>query len=144
MSKASLETEIRNNILNAITDMLTELYETDVMPVSASELTIPVLDSEGNEKFALIKVSIPRGSRNGEGGYKPYDGYAAAEEWELVLADKADKEAKRKEKAERAEKEKERKRNARKVIKDLNEKGLNKMVHEKDDEHQYLDREIAV
>ena len=130
MSKANLETEIRNNILNAIVDTLTAMYDTDVMPVSASELTIPVLDSEGNEKFALIKVSIPRGTRNGDGGYIPYDGYAAAEDWKLVLADKADKEAKRKEKADRAEKERERKRNARKVVHDLNKKGLDKMIHE--------------
>ena len=129
MNKASLETEIRNNILNAITETLTAMYETDVMPVSASELTIPVVDSEGNEKYALIKVSIPRGTR-ADGGYIPYDGYAAAEDWKLVLADKADKEAKRKEKADRAEKEKERKRNARKVVRDLNKKGLDKMIHE--------------
>ena len=130
MSKASLETEIRNHILTAITETLSKLYDTDVMPVSASELTIPVLDSEGNEKFALIKVSIPRGTHNGDGGYEPYDGYAAYEDWKLVLADKADKEAKRKEKAERTEKEKERKRAARKVVKKLNEKGLDAMIHE--------------
>ena len=130
MSKASLETAIRNDILAAFIDFLSEHYETDVMPVSASELAMPVVDAEGNEKFALIKVSIPRGSRNGDGGYDAYDGYAAAEDWKLVLADKADKEAKRKEKAERAEREKERKRNARKVVKNLNEKGLDAMIHE--------------
>lgn len=135
MSKASLETEIRNNILNAITEMLTAMYDTDVMPVSASELTIPVLDSEGNEKFALVKVSIPRGTRV-NGGYEPYDGYAAAEDWKLVLADKADKAKARQEKAERAEKEKERKRNARKLVKDLNEKGLDALVHENNTENE--------
>lgn len=129
MSKASLETEIRNKILEAIIGCLSYQYDTDVMPVSASELTIPVVDSEGNEKFALIKVSIPRGTRI-DGGYEPYDGYAAAEDWKLVLADKADKEAARKEKAARAEKEKERKREARKVVKNLNEKGLDAMIHE--------------
>lgn len=134
MSKASLETAIRNDILSVLTSFLSEHYETDVMDVSASELTIPVVDAEGNEKFALIKVSIPRGTRNGEGGYTPYDGYAAHDEWELDKADKADKVAARKEKAERAEKEKERKRRARKVVKNLNEKGLNAMIHENMDE----------
>ena len=130
MSKAMLETEIRNRILDAITKTLTEMYDTDVMPVSASELTIPVLDSEGNEKFALIKVSIPRGTRNGDGGYEAYDGYAAAEEWKGVLADRTDKEKARQEKREQAEKERERKRAAKAVVKELNEKGLDKMVHE--------------
>ena len=130
MSKAMLETEIRNRILDAITKTLTEMYDTDVMPVSASELTIPVLDSEGNEKFALIKVSIPRGTRNGDGGYDAYDGYAAAEEWKGVLADRTDKEKARQEKREQAKKERERKRAAKAVVKELNEKGLDKMVHE--------------
>lgn len=129
MSKASLETAIRNEYLAFLTTAISEHFDADVLDVSASELTVPVVDAEGNEKFVLIKVSIPRGERIG-GGYLPYDGYAAHEEWELVKADKADKEAKRKEKAERAEKEKERKRAAKKVVKDLNEKGLDKMIHE--------------
>jgi len=130
MSKAALETAIRNDILAAMTAFLSEHYDTDVLDVSASELTMPVVDAEGNEKFALIKVSIPRGSRNGEGGYDPYDGYAAHEEWELDKADKADKAAKRKEKAERAEKERVRKAEAKKTIKKLNTVGFKALVSE--------------
>lgn len=96
-NKAELENAIRNDILSAIATLLTEKYDTDVMPVSASELTIPVLDAEGNEKFALIKVSIPRGTRSGN-GYIPYDGYAAAEDYRLDLEEK---EAKRRASAEK-------------------------------------------
>lgn len=92
-SKATLEKELRDAILELLIDKLGEYYETDIMPVSASELTIPLLDSEGNEKFALIKVSIPRGTRNGEGGYIPYDGYEAYNDYV------ADQEAKAEEKA---------------------------------------------
>lgn len=126
MNKASLETEIRNSILTLITDTIK--INNDVLPVSASELAIPVVDSEGNEKFALIKVSIPRGSRNGNGGYDEYDGYAAAEEWKMVLADRADKAAARKEKAERAEKERERKRAAKATVRKLNTEGFKALV----------------
>ena len=148
MSKAALETAIRNDILAAMTAFLSEHFETDVMDVSASELVMPVVDAEGNEKFALIKVSIPRGTRNGDGGYDAYDGYAAHEEWELVKADKADKEAKRKEKAERAEKEKERKRAAKQTIKKLNTVGFKALVSEfiedKDDDNQFLPHEVEV
>jgi len=148
MSKAALETAIRNDILSAMTDFLSEHFDADVMDVSASELVMPVVDAEGNEKFALIKVSIPRGSRNGDGGYDAYDGYAAHDEWEDVKASKADKAAKRKEKAERAEKEKERKRQAKQTIKKLNTVGFKALVSEpiedKDDENQYLDREVTV
>lgn len=133
-SKAALETAIRNDILNVITAHLSEHYDTDVLDISASELVMPVVDAEGNEKFALIKVSIPRGSRDGNGGYNAYDGYEAHEEWELVKADKADKEAKRKEKAEREAAEKERKRAARKTVKKLNTVGLNALIHEQEDE----------
>ena len=126
MSKASLETEIRNQVLQTIIDAVNPI--SDVLPISASELALPVVDSEGNEKFAVIKVSIPRGERNGEGGYIPFDGYAAAEDWKLVLADRADKAAKRKEKAERVEKERARKAEARKTIKKLNTVGFKALV----------------
>lgn len=132
MSKASLETAIRNDILSAITELLTKKFDTDVMPVSASELTIPVLDAEGNEKFALVKVSIPRGTRNGDGGYTAYDGYAAAEDYKAELADKAAKKAASAEKKANSEKEKERRAAARKVVKKLNTEGLDKMIHEDD------------
>ena len=128
MSKASLETEIRTDILTTITALLSYHYDADVLDVSASELTMPVVDAEGNEKFALIKVSIPRGSRNGEGGYEPYDGYAAHEDWELVKADKADKAKARQEKAERAAKEKERKRAAKATIRKLNTEGFKALI----------------
>lgn len=128
MSKASLETEIRNNVLQTIIDAVNPL--SDILPISASELALPIVDSEGNEKFAVIKVSIPRGERNGNGGYTPFDGYAAAEDWKLVLAERADKAAKRKEKAERAEKEKERKRAAKQTIKKLNTVGFKALVSE--------------
>lgn len=40
-----------------------------------------------------------------------------------------------------AEKARERKREAKKVVKELNEKGLDKMIHE---ENQPIDNEIAV
>ena len=127
-SKAALETAIRNQILDFLVDNLSAHFDADILDVSASELVMPVVDAEGNEKFALIKVSIPRGTRNGDGGYTPYDGYAAHEDWELVKADKADKVKARQEKAERAEKEKARKAAAKKVVKDLNTKGFKALV----------------
>ena len=129
-SKAALETEIRNTILAKISQVLSVDYDTDVLPVSASEITIPVLDSEGNEKFALIKVSIPRGTRNGDGGYEAYDGYAAAEDFKADLADRTAKKLASANKKLAAEKERERKRAARATVKKLNTVGLDKMIHE--------------
>lgn len=93
MTKAQLETKLRNEFLTFVSDMVNEHYETDVLTVSASELAIPVLDAEGNEKFILVKVSIPRGTRNGQGGYDPYDGYAVAEDYAIDCAEKTQKKA---------------------------------------------------
>jgi len=93
MTKAQLETAIRNRFLGFIANSISEEMEIDALPVSASELAIPCLDDEGNETWALVKVSIPRGTRNGEGGYTPYDGYAANEDYVEDLKEKADKKA---------------------------------------------------
>lgn len=93
MTKAQLETALRNTYLDLIRNMVSEKVETDALTVSASELAIPCLDAEGNEKFVLIKVSIPRGTRNGEGGYDPYDGYAVAEDYAIDCEEKAQKKA---------------------------------------------------
>jgi len=93
MAKAQLETALRNQFLNFVTEQVQTNFDTDALAVSASEIAVPCLDAEGNEKWVLIKVSIPRGTRNGEGGYNPYDGYAVAEEYAVTLADKAQKKA---------------------------------------------------
>lgn len=93
MTKAQLETKLRNQYLDMISEMISNQMETDALLVSASELAIPCLDEEGNEKFVLIKVSIPRGTRNGQGGYDPYDGYAVAEDYTQDRFEKAQKKA---------------------------------------------------
>lgn len=93
MTKAQLETKLRNTFLNFVTEQVQVAFDTDVLPVSASELAIPILDEEGNEKFVLIKVSVPRGTRNGQGGYDPYDGYAIAEDYAQDCVEKAQKKA---------------------------------------------------
>lgn len=92
MNKAELETALRNQFLSFITEQVQTNFETDALAVSASEIAIPCLDNEGNEKWVLIKVSIPRGTRNGS-GYDPYDGYSLAEDYAQVVEDRAKKKA---------------------------------------------------
>ena len=92
-SKASLENGLRNKFLDFLKESIGNAFDTDTLPVSASEIAIPCLDEEGNEKFVLIKVSIPRGTRNGNGGYDPYDGYAVAEDYAIDCEEKAQKKA---------------------------------------------------
>ena len=118
MSKAALDNAVRNSVLNFLNTVLMNEYQTDILEVSSSELAMPVVDAEGNEKWAVIKVTIPRGTRTAE-GFEEYDGYAAHEDWELEQADRADKAKKREEKKARAEAEKERKRAAKQTIKTM-------------------------
>ena len=91
MTNAQLENGLRNNFLQLVRDAVSEQVDTDALDVSASELAIPCLDAEGGERWVVIKVSIPRGTRNGQGGYDPYDGYAVAEDYALTCQEKADK-----------------------------------------------------
>jgi len=96
-SKATLENELRAEVMKVIVDALCNHFDLDpnkqVELVGSGEIAIPVTDSEGNEKYPKIKVSIPRGTRNGEGGYIPYDGHEAA------VAYREEKESKAQERA---------------------------------------------
>lgn len=125
MTNAQLETKMRNEFLALVTNMVTSEVETDALRVSASEIAVPCLDADGNERFVLIKVSIPRGTRNGEGGYDPYDGYAVAEDYALSCKDKAEKKAAAEEKKQakiaRDQKKREEKRALAEANKNLKE-----------------------
>ncbi len=141
MNKAQLETAIRNRFLSFITQTISQEMEIDALPVSASELAIPCLDEEGNEKWALIKVSIPRGTRNGEGGYDPYDGYTAAEDYRIDCEEKAQKKADAEAKKQAKIAKDEAKRAEKKAVAEAN-KGLKelhkiKLTESKEDTDDY-------
>lgn len=95
-SKATLENELRTEILRVIMDALEAHFDANCIVVGSGEISIPTVDSEGNEKYPKIKVSIPRGTRNGEGGYIPYDGYEAADAYTAEQESKAQERAVRK------------------------------------------------
>lgn len=92
-NKASLENALRSEVLQVIIDAIEAHFDANVIVVGSGEITIPTVDAEGNEKYPKIKVSIPRGTRNGEGGYIPYDGYDAAKEYEDEKKSKAQERA---------------------------------------------------
>lgn len=93
MGKEASKTKIRDAILAKIVSFIEEEYDTYAKAVNSGEYTFIIPDEEGNKLFANVKVSIPRGTRNGEGGYIPYDGFQAAKEY------KEDKESKAQERA---------------------------------------------
>ena len=128
MGKEAKRNDQKNQLLVDFQNFMSEKYNIDVLRVGPSELAIPAVDDEGNEYFNLLKLSVPRGTRNGEGGYTPYDGYAAAEDYKFELEEKAAKKAASEAKKAAAEKAKEAKREAKKVVKELNQKGLKGMI----------------
>ena len=132
MGKEMKRTEYRDSILEKVRQFLVKEYQTDVLFTGSGELMMPAVDENQEEFYFTFKASIPRGKRD-TNGYVPYDGYAAAEEWQTVLDDRADKARARQEKKERAEQEKIRKANAKKIVKKLNEVRLDGMIHEKDE-----------
>jgi len=131
MTKAQLENALRNDCLELLRKTFDNTYGCDVLSVSASELALPVTDAEGNEKWILVKVSIPRGTRNGEGGYDPYDGYAVAEDYQMDLKEKAQKKTKAEEKKQAKIAADEKKRAEKKALAEAN-KGLKELRKIKD------------
>ena len=152
MTKAQLETLLRNKFLNFVSDTISQEMEIDVLPVSASELAVPCLDEEGNEKWVLIKVSIPRGTRNGAGGYDPYDGETEHKEYLADLKEKAQKkadaEAKKQAKIARDEQKRAEKKalaEANKNLKELRKIPLKKEEEEEADDYskEYAPHELT-
>ena len=101
-TQKSLNDELRAMYLARVSDCLSQ--EDEVLVVGANELAVPVVDTDGNEKWIVLTVKVPTGTREGDA----YDGYAMAEDYQLKLANKAAKaaEKERKAAADKAKREK--------------------------------------
>ena len=78
-----------------------ESHNDEVLRTASNEIAIPVVDSEGNERYIVITVKVPTGSRDGDA----YDGYAMAEDYAMKCAErKAKAEEKARKSAERKSK----------------------------------------
>ena len=89
----TLNDEVRALWVQRVSECLST--EDEVLVVGANELAIPVVDSEGNEKWVVLTIKVPTGSRDGDA----YDGYAMAEDYQLRLVNKAAKAAEKERKA---------------------------------------------
>jgi hypothetical protein len=100
-TQKSLNDELRAMYLERVHACLSQ--EDEVLVVGANELAVPVVDTEGNEKWIVLTVKVPTGTRDGDA----YDGYSMAEDYRMRQADKAAKAAERERKtAERKAKTK--------------------------------------
>ena len=100
-TQKSLNDELRALWVQRVNDCLSQ--EDEVLVVGANELAVPVVDTDGNEKWIVLTIKVPTGSRDGDA----YDGYTMAEDYQLKLTNKAAKAAERERKtAERQAKAK--------------------------------------
>lgn len=100
VSNKVLNDKLREKYLSTVSDFFVK-NEDEVLRTSSNEIAIPCLDEEGNEKFIVITIKVPTGTRDGDA----YDGYSMAEEYTMKC--KA-KEIKAKEDAEKKAKKIER------------------------------------
>ena len=88
-TQKSLNDELRAQYLERVLACLSQ--EDEVLVVGANELAIPVVDADGCEKWIVLAVKVPTGSRDGDA----YDGYAMAEDYCLRQKAKTEKAAER-------------------------------------------------
>lgn len=88
-TQKSLNDELRALYLERVHACLSQ--EDEVLVVGANELAVPVVDADGCEKWIVLAVKVPSGSRDGDA----YDGYAMAEDYCLRQKAKTEKAAER-------------------------------------------------
>ena len=99
MTNAKLNALVRESALRKIKDLLVTNNE-QVLTIASNTICYPVVDSEGNEKFLKIVVSVPTA--------EDFDGYEMAEVYaEKVEADKIKAEERAKAKARKKKRDEE-------------------------------------
>ena len=98
LTRKQLDDEIKVRFLEGVSEHFSNVGE-EVLRVGSNELALPVVDTDGNERWLVVTFKVPTGSREGD----PYDGYSMKEDYEMKLAEKA---AKAEAKAAKAEKDK--------------------------------------
>lgn len=97
-TRTALRTALKVKYLEKVVDAFAS---EDVLRIKSNAIAFPVVDSEGNEDFITITVSVPTGSRDdGE----PWDGYAEAEAFAMKEKEKAEKAEQKRKEAEKKKK----------------------------------------
>lgn len=89
---------LKTRYLSQVQELLSAKDE-EVLRTGSNEIAFPVVDAEGNERWMVVVFKIPTGDRDGNA----YDGYEAAQDYEMKLNNKA---TKAKEKEAKAAKDK--------------------------------------
>ena len=86
-SRKQLREEVRTIYLEEVINLFNTKGD-EVLRIKSNEIAIPVVDREGNEDFVKIAFSVPIGSNKGT---EPFDAYELAEEYQLKLKEKEEK-----------------------------------------------------
>ena len=95
VSDAKLRANLRDNYLSTLIDYFSNQRGEDPRRIKNNAIMLPVVDEMGNERYLTITSAVPTGCRDCLG----YDGYEAAENYDLEAAEKAEKAAIRKQEA---------------------------------------------
>lgn len=86
LSNKALNDKLREVYLSKLVEMFSNDGE-EVLRTGSNEIALPVCDEENNDKFIVLTVKVPTGSREGD----LYDGYSMAEDYKMKLAEKVEK-----------------------------------------------------
>ena len=96
LNRKQLDEEIKLRFLEGVVEHFENVGE-EVLRVKSNEIALPVVDSEGEERWLVLTFKVPTGERGGDA----YDGYSMAEDYQMKLTEKAEKAAAKKAKAEK-------------------------------------------
>lgn len=94
LTRKQLDEEIKLRFLEGVSEHLENCGE-EVLRVKSNEIALPVVDSDGEERWLVLIFKVPTGERGGD----PYDGYSMAEDYKMNLEKKAAKAAENEAKA---------------------------------------------
>lgn len=85
--------ELRDSILKEFLEWRKEMGD-DAMMTKGNKFMFPCVDENGDDRFCEVTISIPKGTREGEGydGYAEAEGYLADLEEKRILKEQRDKE----------------------------------------------------
>ena len=88
LTRKQLDEEIKLRFLEGVSEHLENCGE-EVLRVKSTEIALPVVDNDGEERWLVLTFKVPTGERGGD----PYDGYSMAVVYKMSIEKKAAKAA---------------------------------------------------
>ena len=90
MGKEMETTKIRDEFIERVKQAFEEQFDAFCLITGSGVLALPGVDADGNEFYYKIQISVPRGSRDGKGGYIPWDAEFDAKEYQRTDKEQTD------------------------------------------------------